>query len=217
MKIGTDAVLLGAWADVCRAKSVLDIGTGCGILALMVAQRNSSAAITAVEIDQGAAEEAADNARNSKWSGRIEVVRADIREFSHELKFEAIISNPPFFQSGKPSPESKRAEARHAQTFTRQVLAETVVSHLSDRGAFFTILPHEGHDSFVEICKKMKLNVNQLVEVYPNKNKPAHRVLLAMSLEHKTYRSESLYLHNIDERGYSDELLDLTKDFYLYI
>ena len=112
MKVGTDSVLLGAWADFVARNRILDVGAGTGILALMAAQRNADAMVDAVEIDAVAAEEALQNAENSAWGGRIKIFECDFLRFESGSKYDYIVSNPPFFDSGERAPDARRAMAR---------------------------------------------------------------------------------------------------------
>lgn len=116
MKVGTDSVLLGAWADFVARNRILDVGAGTGILALMAAQRNADAMVDAVEIDAVAAEEALQNAENSAWGGRIKIFECDFLRFESGSKYDYIVSNPPFFDSGERAPDARRAMARHTDT-----------------------------------------------------------------------------------------------------
>src|SRR3954468_22106190 len=115
MKVGTDAVLLGAWADVSDSKSILDIGTGCGVIALMLAQRNGGATIDAVEIDEASAIQAKENFERSPW--KLNVFNTSIQEFAHP-PYDLIVSNPPFFSESLLPPTTKRQLARHTKSLS---------------------------------------------------------------------------------------------------
>ena len=142
MKVGTDGVLLGAWVALPdEGGAVLDIGTGTGLLALMVAQRSAESRIVAVEIEPQAAEQAAANVAASRWSERIEVVCADVRDYSPSGTFDLIISNPPYFSASLHSPDAARNLARHSDTLSLGALASAAVRMLSPRGRLAVVLP----------------------------------------------------------------------------
>ena len=128
MKVGTDGVLLGAWTRTGQGCSILDIGTGTGLIALILAQRIPDARITAVELDREAALQAAENVRNSPWAARIEVVEADIRQYATRVShpFDIIVSNPPFFNSSLHSPSEARTQARHTDSLSYAELFQGV-------------------------------------------------------------------------------------------
>lgn len=143
MKVGTDSVLLGAWADFVARNRILDVGAGTGILALMAAQRNADAMVDAVEIDAVAAEEALQNAENSAWGGRIKIFECDFLRFESGSKYDYIVSNPPFFDSGERAPDARRAMARHTDTLPFSEFFGRCKSLLSDDGLVGLIAPAE--------------------------------------------------------------------------
>ena len=144
MKISTDSVLLGAWAETGKAKSILDIGTGTGIIALMLAQR-SSAIIDAIDICPDACTQAKENFSRSKWKKRLHVHCSPLQEFDSKKKYDLIISNPPFFPCPKTHKEKDGAQARFTHKLSLAELAECVAGLLSPKGSFYAILPiHEG-------------------------------------------------------------------------
>ena len=217
MKIGTDAVLLGAWADIESAKSILDIGTGTGILALMAAQRNKMARIYGIEYDTGAYLDAVENVDISKWSNRIDILSGDIRKYQTKDKFDAILSNPPFFSTGNPSQDIQRSKARHTTTLTSNQLIHSVTRLLSAKGRFHCILAASEYEQFSNYVKKHQLFITKEVLVRPHLDKPVHRVLLSVSYESCPIERKNMVLHNVREREYSEAYVCLTKDFYLYM
>ena len=131
MKVGTDGVLLGAWTDVSSSQQILDIGTGTGLIALMLAQRNVTAHITAIDIDEEAIEQAQGNIAASPWKNRIEVMKQDFCQYSANRLFDTIVSNPPYFNQSLKGPDSQRNTARHTDSLELQ--PHTVCIHLAKR------------------------------------------------------------------------------------
>ena len=141
MKVGTDGALLGAWSDVSKANNILDIGTGTAIIAMMVAQRNSTAAITAIEIDEKALIDANFNVENCPWTNRIKIIQSSLQEFTPTLKFDSIISNPPFFENSLKSNSRSKIKARHTDSLHYSDILNFASIHLSSIGVLHLILP----------------------------------------------------------------------------
>ena len=147
MKVGTDGVLLGAWASVRNAHKILDVGTGTGLVALMLAQRSlPDADIVALEIDKAAAGQAGENVARSPWKERIEVVQADFRNYQSSDKFDVIVSNPPYFVDSLECPDQQRNAARHNDSLTYEELLEGVAGLLAEDGAFTIVIPTDVAD-----------------------------------------------------------------------
>ncbi len=147
MKVGTDGVLLGAWAR--GGRSILDIGTGTGLIALMMAQRFAEARVTAIDIDVEACAQAEENIQNSSFASRIDVEASPLQDFSCTEKFDSVVSNPPFFVDSLRNPDSRRSVARHADTLSYRDLFRGVVSLISDDGEFSAVIPAECLSRFV--------------------------------------------------------------------
>ena len=143
MKVGTDGVLLGAWAPVDQAHTALDVGTGTGLVALQLAQRNPHLRVTAVEIDAPAAAQAAENVAGSPWPDRIEVVCADFNDFQPDGRFDLIVSNPPYFVDALPCPDRQRNTARHAGGLNYDLLFRRSARLLSEGGVVSIVIPSE--------------------------------------------------------------------------
>ena len=141
MKVGTDGTLLGAWASLRSAGTILDIGTGTGLIAIMAAQRSPEARITAIDIDADCITQARENVAASPWSDRIEVVHSSLQDFEPAIRFERIISNPPYFVDSLRSPDAARSTARHTDTLPFAELSQGVSRLLSPTGRFALILP----------------------------------------------------------------------------
>lgn len=216
MRVGTDGVLLGAWANLSNTQSILDIGTGTGLIAIMAAQRNEIAKIDAVEIEDNAFEQALENITKCNWNERISVHHQSIQNFSVSTKtqYDIIISNPPFFLAGSKSDNHARNLARHAHSLTQNDLLEAVQKLLSPEGIFAVILPiNEGLD-FIEIAVKFSLFVNRLTHVKPKINKPFERLLIEFSRIKKERIENKLIIQYDNRNHYTPDYVDLTKQFY---
>jgi tRNA1Val (adenine37-N6)-methyltransferase len=214
MKVGIDSVLLGAWTAVSGSeKNVLDIGTGVGLLALMMAQKIPGATITACEIDENACEQARENILSSKWNERITVVNADIRTFTQNLKgFDLIICNPPYFEKSLKSLDSKRNIARHNDCLPFSDLIDCVHRLLSDNGRFVLIVPNDKASIITDLAAGKNLFPMRRLNIKPTETKPVNRVILELACTSQPPEEYSLTVRT--GNGYSDEYKSLTKDFY---
>ena len=216
MKVGTDAVLLGAWTSTQGAKTILDIGTGTGIIALMLAQK-SNAVIDAIEIDKCAYEEAEHNVRNSPFSDLINVINISLQEFVHQShrKYDLIVSNPPFFVEASKSYEKARNLARHTDySLSYHELMTGANSLLADNGRMCLILPFKEGNDFIEIAEKTHFYCNKLTRIVTRKGKHEKRLLLEFSKSKQPILENDLLILN-EDMSYSRAYLDLTSDYYL--
>ncbi len=217
MKVGTDGVLLGAWTNAVNAKTVLDIGTGTGLIALMMAQQ-TDANIMGIEIENSAADEAAENAKNSPWGNRVTVENISFQQFAAhtKLRFDLIVSNPPFHTNSLLNRSQTRTLARHnvALPFTR--LIEGVVKLLTKKGRFSIILPQLLAAEFMGLANGAQLNLIRLTEVKPKAGKKANRVLMEFSKEKSALEKEEMAIYCTGGSGYSEKYIQLTRDFYLH-
>lgn len=216
MKVGIDGVLLGAWAEVDHASSILDIGTGSGLIALMLAQR-SPAHITAIDIEPNAVIQACENVENSQWNDRIIVKQVALQDFATvgSDKFDLIVSNPPYFVDSLKNPDQNRSMARHADTLTHADLLQNAKKMLSPSGKICVILPvNEG-----VLCKKLAeelgLHCHKMVYVHPKPDAEAKRLLLAFGVEKVELQTSRLEIETAERHQYSPEFSALAKDFYL--
>ena len=218
MKVGTDGVLLGAWAPIEDAKTVLDIGTGTGLIALMMAQRNPILEVTALEIDAGAHSDAKENFVNSPWDSRLNLIHGSFQNFSSKPngQFDAIVCNPPFFSDGCHAPKSQRAVARHTIALSNKDLLKGAFDLLKEDGTLSVILPFLNFDSFCQEAKKTLLNERERLIVYPTPHKSAVRVLSVWTKKkvEKVIKTELIIEEN-GRHNYSKEYKELTKEFYL--
>lgn len=212
-----DGVLLGAWADPSGAERILDIGTGTGLIALMMAQKNSTAQIDAIEVDPEAFNEAVWNCQQSQWNDRIKLDLCSFQEFSERtiLKYDLIVSNPPFFTNGVKAPIENRAQARHSDSLPLDVLISGAANLLSENGRIALVLPME---SFPEIGALANLNtlfISRLCRIKPNPTKPDFRILIELTNTECTIREENLMIEFEKHHDYTPEYKELTRDFYL--
>lgn len=217
MKVGTDGVLLGAWADVTDAKSALDIGTGSGIIAIMLAQRSPLLRIHAVEIDTRASSQAAENMQHSPWSDRLEVFETSIQDYieaSTQL-YDLIVSNPPFFSGGVFSDNQDRNSVRHAIKMPHGDLLAAVRNLLQPEGRFCVVLPLIEGLRFCEMAQHYHLYCTRQTEVRSKAEKPVERLLLQFERQEKTQQSDSIVIQTGENNDWTEQYIDLMKDFYL--
>ncbi len=216
MKIGTDGVLLGAWADTTAVRSALDVGTGTGVIAIMLAQRSREARIKAVEIDREAYEQARQNMALSPWAQRLEAVHGAVQEFARTSRerFDLIVSNPPFFSGGTFSNNHDRNQVRHTIKMPHGDLLAAVRTLLAPEGTFGLILPLIEGLRFVELAESYHLYCIRQTEVKPKASKPVERLLLQFSRQPADMIRDRLIIQ--EESGeWTKEYRQLTGDFYL--
>lgn len=215
MKVGTDGVLLGAWANLENADSVLDIGTGTGLIALMAAQRNSSARIDALEIEPDAYRQACENIGNSPWPQRINVIQTALQDYDPGLLYDSIVCNPPFFTDSTKAPDKGRSLARHCDTLPHTELVENIARLLKPDGNFCVILPVGEALDLMAYAFPFQLYPERITQVIPNPGKPPKRYLIKfISTPVSTCKDEIIV--ELSRHEYSEEYQKLTRDFYLH-
>lgn len=214
MKVGTDGVLIGAWSDVSGVASALDVGTGCGLIALMLAQRAPNAVIDAIDIDHDSVEESKENFKNSPWGDRLQCVECDFMEFGCGKKHDLIVSNPPFFGSGPISPRQSRGKARHNVTLTYDTLLKHARDLLSCDGKIAIVSPVENANEILECCNRNNLYINRLTRVVPVQGKEPKRLLWEIT-KHAGEMLENNLVIKVAPDDYSDEFRSLCGEFYL--
>lgn len=214
MKVGTDGVLLGAWSKAVNS-NILDIGTGTGLIALMLAQRTKTALINAIEIDKLASKEAQNNFNNSDWKERLISINTSLQDFHPQKEYDLIISNPPFFINATKAPEINRNNARHTDNLSFDELISSVNRLLAETGIFSLILPINEANHFFKLAQQNKLFLNKKCLVKPNPTKAAKRVLMEFSFFEKELMEEELTIETENRHEYTKEYISLTKDFYL--
>lgn len=217
MKVGFDAVLLGCWADLTADKRILDVGSGCGVISLICAQRNEQAQIYGIDIDSNSVEEAQSNYGRSPWANRLMAREIGFAEFvgnGNVGKFDHIISNPPFFSAGIDAPDSPRLQARHSGELSPLSLMYYGKQLLNDTGKLSMICPPEWLDEINNLAGTLDMTVRRIMYVKGNTTTPVKRVLIEVSNSVSGYMEEDLLV--MDERGgYTDAYKCLTRDFYL--
>lgn len=214
MKVGTDGVLLGAWSPVENVHRILDVGTGTGLIALQLAQRNAQAKIVAVEIDSAAAEQAAENVARSPWGDRITVECIDFRNYSPTDKFDLIVSNPPYFVDALRCPDEQRRTARHTDSLNYELLFRHSAHLLWEQGVVSIIIPVEVERAVMDAAWKYKLFPMRRLQVFTKPGKPCRRILLTFGFQETKCIEETLCIE-AGQNEYSAEYMALTKDFYL--
>lgn len=219
MKVGTDGVLLGAWVSLDeKPYSILDIGAGTGVIALMLAQRSSAELIDALEIDEDAYEQAVENFENSDWGDRLFCYHAAFDEFVEEMqdeeKYELIISNPPFYSADYSSGDSKRDQARFADALPFGQLLEGVSLLLSQKGKFSLILPKQEEEEFLKMAKNEGLYPHRITRVKGTPESPVKRTLLELGFAEVSVTPQELIIEN-SRHNYTLAYIELVKDFYL--
>jgi tRNA1Val (adenine37-N6)-methyltransferase len=215
MKVGTDGVLLGAWTDTKGAGRILDIGTGSGLIALMLAQR-SDGIIDAIEIDESAVRQANDNFNASPWKSRINGIHCSFQNFDKmSVKYNIIVSNPPYFSDCLPAPDLKRTIARHNAQLSTIDLIDGVVKLLHAEGRFSIILPVNEFEIFKTLAEKGNLFENRRTLILPSPDKPVKRILSEWSFQNKSKLINSLVIEQYGRHRYSEEFIALTREYYL--
>ena len=216
MKINTDGVLLGALAEADRPQKILDIGTGTGVIALMLAQRFSEAQIDAVEIDPIAAKTAEKNFINSPFSERLSLYPLSFGQFFEQYpdkKYDLIVSNPPFFINSLKSSEVKRELAKHTDQDFFKKLIKLLSGHLTDKGLGYLILPLDTAESVKNIALENGLFVKKIIKVYSYQDSLPHRQILALSRD-KTKVADERFIIYDSPKVYSKQYQELLKDFF---
>lgn len=219
MKIGTDGVLIGAWSSLDHyPESILDIGTGTGLIALMMAQRSAASLIDALEIEENAYEQAVENFENSDWGDRLFCYHAGFDEFVDEMqdveKYDLIISNPPFYSEDYKSGESNRDQARFADALPLPELIEGASLLLSKNGHFDMILPFSEEEKALKVGENFGLFPRKITRVKGTEDSPIKRSLISFEFKNIAPEIDELVLE-ISRHNYTPEFKELAKDFYL--
>jgi tRNA1Val (adenine37-N6)-methyltransferase len=218
MKIGTDGVLLGAWCPIDNNPfSILDIGTGTGILSLMLSQRSNAEQIDALEIDEKAYEQCVENFENSPWSDRLFCFHAGLDEFVDEPEdeYDIIISNPPFYSEDYKTDSSQRDLARFQDALPFEDLIEAADLLLSENGIFAVIIPFKEEERFIDLCAEVELFPVKVTRVKGSHTTPIVRSLLAFKRYELSVLTADELVIEINRHEYTDDYINLTKDFYL--
>ena len=216
MKVGTDAVLLGSWVNASNAKTVLDIGTGTGIIALMLAQK-SGARIDAIDIENSSYLQACENVNDCIWKERIHVHHISLQQFTKENdhKYDLIVSNPPYFVDSSKASEESRTNARHTDHLPFDELLDGVLKLLSPTGKFYVILPTKESELFRDMAEGHKLFLTKLTRIITRTDKPEKRLMMRFEFIRRTFSEDSITIEKDERHSYTDEYKELTKDYYL--
>lgn len=216
MKVGTDGVLLGAWTDIYNSEKALDIGTGSGLIALIMAQRSNKLSIHAIDIDSNAIEQAKENIKLSPFTSQINCVNSSLQELQihSDKKYDIIVSNPPFFIQSLKSPKPERTTARHTDTLSAEELIKISSTLLNTGGKISVIYPFDYKDNLYNIAKESNLFVTRSTIIYPTPTSLPKRILMEISNIEMPSKESELIIEK-ERHIYSDEFTGLVKDFYL--
>ncbi len=218
MKVGTDGVLIGAWADAQDRQKILDIGTGIGLIAIMMAQKNPNAKIDAIDIDEAAYRQALKNVAACKWAKNISVHHQKVQDFAtsnNRYSYDAIVCNPPFFNNGTASDQWQRQIARHTNALSFEDLLNAVWSLLASDGQFSLILPGLEGLAFQEMARAKGLFLSRCTEVQSKKDKPVERLLMEFQKKEAKWIKEELVIQLEGRNDWTPAYMELTKEFYL--
>lgn len=219
MKVGTDSILLGAWADVSDITGkTLDIGSGSGLLALMLAQRTTdSVQIDAVELDDNAALQAKENFAQSPWASRMALHHCALQSFAAQTpsRYDLIITNPPYYQPGVECRNASRGTARYTSELSHQTLLKHARRLASDKGKMAVVLPCDISVDFIQLAAREGWFLLQHVEVTEFAHRAAHRALMLFCVEPALQQSDRLIIRD-ERKAYSNDFRELTKAFYLF-
>ena len=215
MQIGVDSMMLGAWTETQKINKILDVGTGCGLLTFMCAQRNQECEIHGIDISKEAIEEAEENRLNSPWPEQISFWHKNLKSFEPPVKYDLIISNPPFFnKQSLQSVDEARAKARHSSELCLVDIFNFASQNLSEDGKFSMVLPYQEFDAVQQLAFQYKFKIQRLSTVKPKEHKPPHRILLQLGREAKDLDVTEITIRRLDG-SYTDSYKKLTHEYYL--
>jgi tRNA1Val (adenine37-N6)-methyltransferase len=214
-KVGTDGVLLGAYAEVTGVKRILDIGSGTGLISIMLAQR-CEADITAIETDHDSYIQSCENVNNCRWSNRIEVLHKDFQTFiPANGEYDLIVTNPPYFSDSLKNPDPRKSSARHNDSLTSGEILEGVSRLLSADGKLQIILPYVEGYVFIAEAQKSGLYCNNILKVKPLPTSEIRRLVLTFSRQQLKVTEKFLTIEHGKRHEFTEEYISLTRDFYL--
>lgn len=214
MKVGTDGAMLGAWVDLSNAKTILDIGTGTGIIAMMLAQRSSLSLIDAIEVDEQAVIDAEFNFRNCPWPDRINLIHSSLQSFDTVTKYDLIVSNPPFFENSLKSSSHQKKTARHTDSLHYTEILRFAKNNLAKKGKVALVLPVENAEKCIEYAEENNLFLSRVCKVKPIPHKQYHRFLFVLSKEKTELIEEELVIETGKRHDYTDQYIEMCKSFY---
>jgi len=215
MKVSTDGVLLGAWTKpLSYPHQILDVGTGTGLVAIMLAQRFTRSQIHAIDIDKASAEEALFNVKSSPWSERLSISNCAFQDYKPSNKYDLIVSNPPYFRNTTQSQDLARAIARNNDSLILEYLVEKSFELLNVNGELVLILPSNEFETIQSLAKKNNFYINKLCWVKGTHQSPIKRILIALNKNKEILKEENLTIEN-SRHNYTKEYVNLCRDFYL--
>lgn len=216
MKIGTDAILLARWTEVSENDDVLDIGTGCGLIPLMLAQKGIKSA-DAVEIDRDSYEEAAQNFSNSAWKSKLFAINDDIKHYASicEKKYNLIISNPPFFFGDNIPEKAKKGLARHTNTLTYKDLLTSVKSLLKSDGRFALVLPALESKTFLKEAENQGFYLDKEMKIVPIEGKEPNRINMQLVVNQVDKTETEIFVLRNPDHSFTKDYKEFLKDYYL--
>ena len=218
MKVGTDGVLIGAWAALPEngtTSNLLDIGSGCGLISIMAAQRADSISIDGIDIEQNSITQAIENASLTPWKDRIKFTNVSLQDFTPNIKYDYIVSNPPYFINSLKDGQGARVVARHTNTLSYDELANGVNRLLTEKGIFSVILPYLESNIFIIEAAKHSLYCNKRLDIKGKSTTPIKRVMLQFSHKKTELTSDELTIEGEERHVYTTKYKELTKNFYL--
>lgn len=216
MKVGTDGVLLGAWTKIREAKTALDIGTGTGLISLMLAQRSEGlSSIDAIDIDEGAILQTVENVERTSFEN-VKTVHSSLQEYviGCDKRYDLIVSNPPYFSSSLHSPNGQRTLARHTDSLPMAEFMNASARLLSANGYLSLVFPYTEKDLLIELAQDAGLFVSRITNVYPMPHLQAKRVLLEFSMIKQYVEVADLIIEK-ERHIYTNDFSELVRDFYL--
>jgi tRNA1Val (adenine37-N6)-methyltransferase len=214
-KAGTDGVLLGAVADVTNRKRILDIGTGTGLISIMLAQR-CDAEIVSLEPDYESFLQAEENVLQCKWKSRINVINSDLQNYTcDEVKFDLIVTNPPFFSNSLKNPDPRKSSARHNDSLSSDDLLTHVSRLMNDGGIFQLIMPYVEGTIFIAEAQEYGLYCNNILKIKPLPTAEVRRLIMTFSRDRLKLTERFLTIERGERHEFTDDYKALTKDFYL--
>lgn len=213
-KVGTDSMVLGAFVDHIKPKTILDIGTGNGILALMMAQKFENALITAVEIQEECAEVAQSNFRNSRFKNRLDTINADVNDFEASENFDLIVSNPPFFKNATPSSKIERTMARHQSSLNLEQLLRFAINNLSFNGAIWLVLPEERSLEIIDKATGSGLKLSRRIRVFGKPSVHKRDILVFVKTGNSINPVLETFTIRTSNGAYTDEYKSKTIEFH---
>lgn len=213
-KLGTDGVLLGAYADVRNVERILEIGTGTGLIALMLAQR-SEAKIVAIEPDHDSYLQSCENINSSRWTGRIKAVESTLQEFVDNKKFDLIVTNPPYFSGSLKNHDERKSSTRHNDSLTSVDILESLSELLSKTGRLQLILPYAEGNIFIAEAAGYGFYCHDILKIKPLPTSEIKRLILKFGRDRIRTTEKFLTIEHGKRHEFTEEYINLTKDFYM--